>query len=153
MGLFVGRAARFDHEAIAAQMRPALERTFNAWIELLDPNLDTPSGRFDPYADTGGSGPATLVYDSGENGALIQPIRSPVAIQQGDQTTHVLGIRFQVKQPDTAIVLRAGLRVRVRHGGNARYLERYTYTINEGFDTSLAWDRIIEASTATTGVL
>lgn len=153
MGTFVGRGAVFDQAAIAEVMRPALYSTFNAQIQILDPNLDTILTPYDPVTDTGGqAAPVAVLYDSGENGALIQPIRSPIAVQNGDQTTFILGIRFQCKMPTVPTAFRAGLRVRVLDGGNVHELERYSYSLTEGFDSSLAWGKTIEATTVTSGV-
>ena len=64
----------------------------------------------------------------------------------------ILGIRFQMVRPAEKLVLRAGLRVVVVDGGNAPEIEANSYSINEGFDTSIAIGRVIEASTSTTGV-
>jgi hypothetical protein len=153
MGTFAGRGAAFDQTAIAEVMRPALYATFNARIQILDPNLDEILTPYDPVSDTGGQAASVAVlYDSGPAGALIQPIRSPVAVQNGEQTTFILGIRFQCKMPATPTAFRAGLRVRVLDGGNVHELERYTYTLTEGFDSSLAWGKTIEATTVTSGV-
>lgn len=149
MGVFRGRGATIDRARQAAAMRPALYAWFNAQIQIFDPNLrDAPA--YAPLGDTGGvATPSAPLYDSGVNGALIQPIRSPVMVQQGDQTIGLLGIRMQVKMPATPPVLRAGLRVRVVNGGNVPEITFYRYVLNEALDTSAAWGKIIEATVDT----
>lgn len=95
-----------------------------------------------------------VVLDSGENGALIQPLRAPSSIDMGGQPTNLLGVRFQLKRaPEVSEgqVLRGGLAVRVLDGGNAPDLTRWAFSLTEALDSSLAWDRIYEAVVVTGG--
>lgn len=151
MGLFAGRSARFDHVAIAEAMRPSLYGFFNARLQIFDPNIRGITQTFNPYTDTGGKATPGLLHDTGLNGALVQPIRSPVTVEYGDQTVGIIGIRFQLVRPPDALALRAGLRIKVIDGGNDSELTERLFTINEGIDASITWGKTIEASTVTSG--
>lgn len=128
-----------DPAAIAEQMRPALEAWMTAHVKVFDPNRN---------------GSPLLVLDSGANGALVQPLRTPSSNEVGGQPVGIQGIRFQIKRSATVQSgqhLRGGLVVKVIDGGNSPELEPLTYTLLEVADSSIGWDYIFEATTVTGG--
>jgi hypothetical protein len=128
-------ASSVDIAAIAAQMRPAVEMWFSAHVRIYDPTA-------------GEAGIPLLVLDSLAGGALVQPIRSPTRIEQGGQATAILGIRFQIKEAATFIEgqrPRSGLIVRVVDGGQSPELQELPFSLTEAVDSSLRWDRIMDA--------
>jgi len=147
MSVWGGRDPRpVDVAAIAEEMKPALEQWFSGQVKIWDDDLLTATP-YDSLTDTGGQSTPTLVLDSGANGALVQPIRSPNKADFGGQAGSIMGVRFQVKRAASAsAVLRAGLRVEVVSGGNDAALTSYTYQLLDSLDGSLAWDRILEAT-------
>lgn len=137
---------KVDIPGIAAEMRPVLYEWFSGRIQIIDPKREG-MGDYDPYADSrDGVTPPGLVLDSGVDGALIQPIRSPTRIDVGAQPNAVLGVRFQLKREPGAIGdLRGGLLVKVLDGGESSDLARYRFSLTEAVDSSLAWGRIYDA--------
>lgn len=138
-------ATAVDLPGIAAAMRPALYAWFSAQIRIYDP------------ARYNASPEAALIFDSGADGALVQPLRAPSLMEFGGQPTALLGIRFQVKSTvdipvESGQVLRGGLVVKVIDGGNAVGLERYVFGLPEVIDSSLSWAQIFEASVISSGV-
>lgn len=131
-----------DVEGIAEVMRPAVEAWMSAHIHIYDP------------ARYGASPSPILVFDSGEDGAIIQPLRAPRETTIGSQPNAVRAIRFQVKQGVVEVGqrLRGGLVVKVIDGGNAKGLEDYVFALLDTVDSSLMWDHIYEANVITGGV-
>lgn len=125
----------------------------SAHVCIYDPaRLETPP--YDSVADTGGVAVPKLVLDSGPGGALVQPIRSATRVVVGNQPNAILGIRFQIKASapiEDGTTLRAGLILRVVDGGESSDLAPLTYSLTETVDSSLRWDRIIEAVVLTGG--
>jgi hypothetical protein len=131
-----------DVAGIAATMRPALYAWMSARIKIFDPKR---------YAT---SPENALVLDTGEDGAIIQPLRAPAMVDFGSQPTAIVAIRFQVRDDVTiqpGQTLRGGLVVKVVNGGNAPGLERLTFSLPEAVDSSLMWGRIFEANVVATG--
>jgi hypothetical protein len=153
MGVFAfgPSATSVDLPGIAEAMRPALEAWMSARVQIWDPKRAGTLGNYDPTADTGGFPTAALVYDSGENGAIVQPIRSPGRVTVGQQATGIQSIRFQLKRiaPELGTTLRGGLRLRVLNGGNDPQLEALVFSLGDAFSSSLAWDHIFEATVLT----
>jgi len=145
-------ATTVDLAGIAEVMRGALYPWMNGHIKVFDPKRANATG-YNPLTDEGGFPEAALVFDSGENGAIIQPIRSPTRAEVGSQPNAVLGIRFQVKRlpVEAGQSLRGGLRVQVVDGGNDDQLSRFTYALQETVDSSEAWGRIWDAVVVTGG--
>lgn len=154
MGVWAGgpSATSIDPAGIAEAMRPALYEWFTGHIIIFDPNRAQVS-KYNPDDDAGGRSVETIILDSGENGALVQPIRSPTRIEMADQPNGILGVRFQVKREVLTKVegLRGGLQVRVVNGGNSPELVGPIYSLQEPFDSSLAWGRIFDAVVLTGG--
>lgn len=152
MGTFVGRSVGFDQAAVAEEMRPALYSTFNAQVQFIDPNMTAIDTPYDPTGDTGGQAVVLpVVYDTGENGALLNQVRLPHESQGGGMTISLVAVRVQMKMPDPPVFLRAGLRMKVVNGGNAHSLEHLDYEVSEDFDTSIAWGSVLTATVVTSG--
>lgn len=145
MGVFAGGfSARPDIPAIAAEMRPALYGWFTGHILLVDPKT-IGRGKLDPISgERAESVPEEVLFDSGPNGALIQPIRAASLTNFGGQAVGIQGVRFQTKL-DVSFEARAGLSVRVLDGGEDSTLTGYEYSLSSGVDSTLAWGRIYEA--------
>jgi len=155
MGVFAfgPSVTSIDLQGIATAMRPTLEMWMNAHIRIIDPQRED-STTYDPTLDTGGVATSAIVFDSGENGAIIQPIRSPSRIDVGGQANGLLGIRFQVKRnesPPAAGTVRGGLLVQVVNGGNLSVPAFWRFGLAEAIDSSLAWDHIYDATLITGG--
>jgi len=141
-----------DLPGIAEAMRPTLEEWFTTRLGFYDLNREE-AAAFDPFADTGGTAASQLVLDTGANGALLQPLRAPARADVGAQPNGVLSIRFQVKQSVAPTVpLRGGLVVRVLEGGNTTIPDTWLFSLSEAIDSSLMWDRIMDATLITGGV-
>lgn len=140
-----------DLAGIAAVMRPALETFFSCRLALYDPNRNA-RGAYNPTTDArAGADPSVLVFDTGANGALIQPMRAAVDMAIGSQPNDINAIRFQlvkvgVEGSSPTQVLRAGLTVKVLDGGNAPELEALTFSLTEAIDNSLTWDHLFHAT-------
>jgi hypothetical protein len=136
------RPDRVDIPGIAEAMRPALEQWMTGRVRIIDPHRGESVG-------------VETILDSGDNGALIQPLRGGNQGDVGGQSVGILGVRFQVtRTPEVfqADKLRGGLLVKVVDGGNAPELERIpNYALSEAIDSSLAWDFIFEATVITGG--
>jgi hypothetical protein len=133
-------------------MRPALEQWMTARVQIFDPDRENATD-YDPTADTGDKSTPLLVLDSGANGAIVQPIRSPTRILEGQQPTAILGVRFQIKRaPVVSVPIRAGMTLKVLDGGNDAALVGPLFSLVEGVDSSLAWDRIYDAVLVTGGI-
>lgn len=141
-----------DIAAIAAEMRPALYQWMSGRIMIFDPKqaATTP---YDPLADTGGASVPNVLFDSGVNGAIIQPMRAATSAEFGSQSVGIVGIRFQVKRDLPSMPLRSGLRLIVFDGGEDASLETYMFSLNEGIDSSMGWGRILEATVVTGGIM
>lgn len=144
MGMGLGDAS-FDMPTIAEEMRPALYSMFNAHIQIVDPNR-TEVSPYDAVTDTGGTSVALVVFDSGPNGASVEPIRSAVNVEFGSQSVSVQGVRLQTKLALSTDKLRAGMVVKVLDGGEAPWLEEFQYALTKPFESGYAWGRILEAS-------
>lgn len=155
MGVFANGPSptTIDLPGIAAAMRPALEMWMTARLIFTDP-ARRERGQINPFTNERAAGPEpTVILDTGNNGAIIQPIRSPAKSDVGGQPNGILGIRFQVKlDPAPTEPLRGGLVVQVADGGNALIPATWRFSIEEGIDSSLMWDRIINATLITGGI-
>lgn len=142
-----------DLPAMAAIMRPVLEQWMSAQVRIYDVNREqAPSSHYNPLTDAGGTVPRTLIYDSGENGAIVQPVRSPTRIEAGIQPNAIIGIKFQLKrEPDPTVTLRGGMTAQVVAAGEATGLTSLTFSLLEGMDASITWHRIIDAAVLTGG--
>lgn len=140
-----------DVAKIATIMRPVLYAWFNGRLKFFDPGSRGVT-RYSGTTDTGGVNPAgnTLIFDTLDDGALIQPIRSASRLELGGQANDLVGIRFQIKRDST--LLRGGLLVQVVDGGEDVTLPKYTFELQEAIDSSLGWGRILEATVVTGGV-
>lgn len=139
-----------DVEGIAAVMRPTLEEWMTAQLRFFDPKRKT-APDYDPKADTGGRVDATMLFDTGPKGAIVQPIRSPSRVDVGGQANGLLGIRFQVKRPPVDVPMRGGLLVQVVNGGNAHIPSLWRFGLAEAIGSSFEWDAIYDATLITGG--
>lgn len=142
-----------DLPGIAEMMRPAVEAWMSGRLIFTDPDR-TSTTPYDAANDTGGESTSLVIWDTGVNGAIIQPIRSPSRIEAGSQPNAILGIRFQCKYDEANMPvepLRGGLLVQVADGGNAPIPATWRFSVTEGIDSSLMWDRIIDATLVTGG--
>ncbi len=139
MGLYAdgGSPFRLNADALAQLMRPAVQVWFDGRIQVVDPDtLDTTP--YDPHTDTGGDSVAKVLWDSGDNGALIQPLRAQTVSDFGGQQTGLVAVRIQCNPPDS-LELRAGLHIRVLDGGSDAEVTRHVYALGSGIDSSLRW--------------
>lgn len=115
----------------------AMSAWFDAHIQILDPNSAdiTP---YDPVTDTGGENEPSVVWDSGERGALVQPVRAQTVGDFGSQAVGLVAVRIQAAIP-AGIDLRSGLQVRVIDGGADTESTRHLYVLGSGIDSSLRW--------------
>lgn len=155
MGMFPGVTVNpelVNMPAIAATMREALYGWMNARIMIFDPKqaATTP---YDPVTDTGGASVPNVVFDSGVNGAIVQPMRAATSVEFGSQNVGIVGVRFQVKRDLPSETLRSGLRLIVFDGGEDKSLETYMFGLSEGFDSSYGWGRTLEATVVTGGIV
>lgn len=133
-----------DHAAIAHEMRETVGAWFNAHIVVMEPAGDhTP---YDPINDTGGFVAGETVYDSGVNGALVQPIRGSAPMEYGEFSTMIQSIRFQCVRHEGLERLRSGLTVLVVDGGESDELDGMTFSLKNGYNGSISWHRILEAT-------
>lgn len=142
-----------DVEAIAERMRPAVARWLNGRIQIIRPaNPDL--FVYDPITDTttgpeGASADGEILYDSGDRGALIQPIRSAANITVTTQATNLYSIRVQALRPAEGVDLHAGLLMKIVGGGEDPSLESFVYSLKGQPGTSLQWGLILEANVVT----
>lgn len=147
MGLYGG----FDPNAVMqddlrADLAEAMRPWFGAHIKIWDPDT---AGRttYDALNDTGGAATPEPLWDSGPAGALVQPLIRITETSTGDQTLGFRQVRVQTTLPPE-IHLHSGLRVTVVDGGGSPSLEDFTYVVEEGIDSSLAWGAIITCTVA-----
>ena len=146
-------ATSIDIPGIAEAMRPTLEAWMTGQLRFYNPQRST-AGEFDPVTNTGGTATAEMIWDTGVNSAIIQPIRSPSRVDVGGQATGLLGIRFQVKHDSANMPteeLRSGVLIEVVNGGNAIIPNTWRFGLGEAIDSSLMWDRIFDAVLITGG--
>lgn len=142
MGLFAGYdPATIMPDALRAEMADAMKPWFTAHVKIWDPNTAS-RGPYDALTDTGGTGTPEPLWDSGPGGALVQPLIRITEQQTGEQNVGFRQVRIQTALPPE-IHLRSGLRVTVVDGGGSPSLEDFTYVVEEGIDSSLAWGAII----------
>lgn len=150
MGLYAAGGDPFavDTKATAELMRPAVAGFFEAHIQVIDPK-STVVTPYDARTDTGGETVPAVLWDSGPNGALVQPIRSQTIGDYGAQAVGLVAVRIQAAVPDH-VELRAGLRIKVLDGGGDAEAARHVYVIGSGIDSSLRWvTRILATVVAT----
>jgi hypothetical protein len=135
-----------DPFATAQAMRPVVEAWFDCHIQIIDPASMT-STEYDAFEDTGGSAEGAVLWDSGADGALISPIRTPRTGDLGEQSVAVAGIRIQCFVPPT-VELRNGLVVKVIDGGTDAQLKRYRYVLAGGISSSIGFVHVLHASVA-----
>ena len=137
-----------DIPAIAAEMRATEAASWlNGFVRILYPNIA--GGTFNAWEnrDTGGE---PVVLWEGE--ARIQPLRSSQIISGAFEQLAIRGIRFKIPlgaQIASGTVLREGLQVQVVDGGEDEALTQFTYVISGALNSSLAWNRTIEATVDT----
>lgn len=148
-----------DSRALAVEMRGAVEAWFDGHIQIIDPAIPRRArGVYDPVTDAW-SGDAiplsdapdpSILWDSGERGALVQPIRSQTVGDFGAQAIGLVGVRLQAAIPDE-VDLRSGLQIRVLDGGADTEVTRHLYVLGSGIDSSLRWVTRLMAMVTTSG--
>lgn len=157
MGVWAGGPdpTKIDIAGIAEAMRPTLAMWMNSHIKVWDiGRYLEPDETYNPETDTGGTRPRVLVLDSGENGAIVQPLRSPSRIDIGGQPNALLGIRFQITRDatvETGQELRGGLLIEVVDGGESKDMAGHAFALVKPVDSSFEWHRIYEAVLVTGG--
>lgn len=142
MGVFAGYDPNtLNAEGLKVEMAETMRPWFTAHIKIWDPKAASATA-YDALTDTGGKATALPLWDSGPSGALIQPLPRVTEQTGGDQNEGYRQVRIQTSLPPD-IHLRSGLRVTVVDGGNNPNLEDFTYVVEEGIDSSLAWGAII----------
>lgn len=142
-----------DIPAIAAEMRATEEPWMNGIVQIIDPNIA--GGIFDPWSNAEDGGDPAILW---EGSARIQPLSGASGVLGEFQSTNVRGIRFKIplgahkENGEPLDPIRAGLQVYVVDGGEDAILEQYHYVINTGINSSLAWNRTIEATVDLTAV-
>lgn len=140
------RPLEVDPFAIAQTMRPVVEAWFDCHVQIIDPN-SIATDDYDAFADEGGDAVAGVLWDSGPDGALISPIRTPRTADLGGQSVAVTGIRVQCFVPPE-VELRNGLIVKVLDGGTDAQLKRYRYVLAGGISSSIGFVHVLHASVA-----
>lgn len=153
MGMFGAATSRVNVEAIAERLRPAVQAWYNGRIQVIRP-ADASLLHWDPATDERTAPPGTVfdgtvLYDSGERGALVQPIRSAAPITVTTQATNIYSVRFQAVRPADGVDLHAGLLLKVVDGGEDPSLESFVYSLKGQPGTSLQWGLILEATVVT----
>jgi hypothetical protein len=123
--------------SIAEEMRGAVSAWFDGHVQIIDPQHETRT-TYDPVTDTGGETTPEVVWDSGERGALVQPVRTTTIGDFGSQQTALIAVRIQAAIPDE-IEMRSGLQVKVLDGGNDAEVTRHLFEVSSGIDSSLRW--------------
>lgn len=131
-----------DIAAIAERQRERVYKWFNARIAIYDDDriVTTP---YDPTDDEGGESSPALVYDSGVNGARVQPLNSRRILTTGAQPTGERTFLVQTKLDLDISIIRHGLRLLVLDGGEDESLRSYRYTVQSAANSSYAWNRSI----------
>jgi hypothetical protein len=144
MGLYGGARPVLDIPAIAATMREQEEPWMQGLVQVVYPNIDGDT-TFNPWTNERSGGEPIVVLQSK---ARIQPIRSAQNVNGAFEGGAIRGVRFKVPLNTFVlggIPLREGLQVTVLDGGEDDDLMRYRYAITNGINSSLAWNRTIEA--------
>lgn len=136
-------AGTIDFDRISQEMQPVSEATFNASIQIINP--DSRSGTYDRFTNTrvGATGPTVLW----EGPARIQAMRWPnVATAKGEAVSLRTVVFHIPRQIDIDVeFIREGLRIHVLSGGSAPEFENGIFVITTSVNSSYAWDRRIEA--------
>ena len=134
-------AASLDFRRTSDVMEDVVAETFNARIQIIDPNIE--AGVYDRLTNTVTGHAPTVLW---EGPARIQGMRWPnVATPRGESVslrTIVFTIPHQIDIDVTLI--REGFRVRVLDGGEAPEFTAGMYTITASVNSSYAWNRRIE---------
>jgi hypothetical protein len=150
MGVFKGRGATVDVNAISAEMRDAVRPWETAYILILDPGRDMVNFKT--------KDPAALVWDGR---ARVQPYRREIAVGVPADPTTTQTVRFQIDfTKDGAIpLIRSGYYVIVIDpalvpdaGIEAYpdpYITNYVHIVNASMNSSMAWIRTLETITNT----
>lgn len=150
MGLFAGGEGpfRLNADALAQIMRPAVEAWFDGHVQVLDPKTTTTTP-YDARTDTGGESIPMVVWDSGPQGALVQPLRAQTIGDFGGQQVGLLAVRIQAAIPDS-VELRSGLHIKVLDGGSDAEVTRHLYALGTGIDSSMRWVTRLTATVVAT---
>lgn len=143
MGLYSESRPMLDIPAIAATMRETEEPWMQGTIQIIYPNIE--GGSFDPWTNTRAGGDVSVIC---QTKARIQPIRSAQNVNGAFEQAAIRAVRFKIPL-DAFVVdnqpIREGLQVYILDGGEDEDLTRFRYVITNGINSSLAWNRTIEA--------
>lgn len=142
MGLYA-KGVAVDIAAISKEMQPVVEGWQNATIQVIDPNIA--DGTYNKWKNEV-TGKSHAVLWSGR--ARIQPLRWPLMVTGSAEQASYRAVRFQIPLGSSFtgdMLVREGLRIRVKDGGQFKDLERGMFVITAGSNSSFAWNRTFEA--------
>lgn len=135
----ISRNTPIDFERIASEMRPIIDRWYNATVEVVDPNTGDLSW---DIATNSYSGDAATSVWSGK--ARIQPVRT-ASLPDGEiYNPSIQSVRIQVPYDSTVDYIRPGMSVRVSDAGEIHYLADLEFTIRSAVNSSYGWNTTLE---------
>lgn len=142
MGLY-GGGGGINIAAVAELMRATEESWMNGLIQIIDPNIG--EGNYSVLNNRTTGGEPVVLW---EGKARIQPIRAATPSAGTFENASIRGVRFKIPLGADIGVgpIREGLQIYVIDGGEDESLTHYNYIISNGINSSLAWNRTIEAT-------
>ena len=128
-----------DFAAIAAEMRGAVARWYNAEIQIIDPNLREQT--WNEFTNSYGSSTESVVW-SGK--ARVQPIGAERLVDLQIAQGSIRAVRFQVPYDASLPLIREGLQIIVTDGGEDIVLEDLMFVVTGSVNSSYGWNRTIE---------
>lgn len=139
----VGYSPVIDFDAMAESMRPIINSWKNqGYCIIVDPNATIRSR--DILAGTSAVMPIPL----GSGPCRIQPIKSNLTERNQTNDTDARTIQFWLDFPKDQTIpdIRPGFEIIVTNGGNDPYLSSYQYPVIGAMNSSMAWQRTIQAT-------
>lgn len=130
--------------------RTALGGFKNALIRILDPNLTIADDGYDAWTNKGTAPPLVLWEGVGQLAVFRQTLNAELP---AGAITQVRSVRFTVPLDGPDMPIRKGLMVQVVSCEDDPETERYQYTVTSGLNSSLAFDRTIEAEVDMSAIL
>ena len=134
-------ASSLDFRRTSDVMEDVVAETFNATIQIIDPNIE--QGTYNRLTNTVTGHTPTVLWTGP---ARIQGMRWPNVATPRAESVSLRSIIFTI--PHTidinVALIREGFRIRVLNGGEAPEFEAGMYTITSSVNSSYAWNRRIE---------